>query len=621
MNKSRYRLGQFEAHNIIIKRVVDILKWISVVLPCRYGKTDVIWLTILELYRSTRISCALVLSPNEFLRDQFIKKSKIKDRRDRYELDLKGIKYKALKSWKECLRPNENGEVILSSTIQLANNNADVFADWVDSIIAAGLPPPIIYIDEAHTSSDKNEWGGIAKLLSDHGAIICLLTATAMRSDGVSIPGFTVEILEESDISYIVPRPGSRPDTVKREFWEGTESLRRLKADYEYTLQQAWAENPPCLLKFSRLPFDVNLKELKDGSFLGNCMLSELAPSLVRGNLGKIVRDRITMRAGIEKLLTELNQRKAENEHTTAIVFVCNDDDSEQAANEYARIARDMIEEMAGDIYDVVIATSAEKEGKKRLESFADGNGDILICKLMAGLGVDIPTLKVCLDLSPVRQPISLLQRLMRIATLFNGCEWCTYIGPKDQLIDAFWEEFIERVGGEYKVRIAEKVNEDEVPRDNKGRPEYVVDSAFDADFQDSEKRRAEAELLPGVYSLKALFVAELQPYSHADIALRMKNAGIRITVGNGQPVDTGKIAEDLWKDIETTAKRITNKRMTSMGSYKEETYAILHSQLYMPGFRESGSDKKHLREINNIDHLRKLKSYMDRMESDETAY
>src|SRR5258707_1244612 len=65
---------------------------------------------------------------------------------------------------------------------------------------------------------------------------------------------------------------------------------------------------------------------------------------------------------------------------------------------------------------DVVIATSAA-DGKEVIERFAGGHGDVLIVKQMAGMGLDLPWVKVGLDLSATRTYAALIQRMFRPAT------------------------------------------------------------------------------------------------------------------------------------------------------------------------------------------------------------
>ena len=132
-----------------------------------------------------------------------------------------------------------------------------------------------------------------------------------------------------------------------------------------------------------------------------------------------------------------------------AIVYTMNDlGGKDEEDNAHANAIRAAIRKFRPDL-TVCIATSADGKGKELIESFVEGEGDILIVKQMAGLGLDCSRLKVCLDLSATRTPASLIQRLMRIATPHNGIMTGIVVTPKDVLGDACFNLFIRNQGGE----------------------------------------------------------------------------------------------------------------------------------------------------------------------------
>src|SRR5215471_10768893 len=96
MHFDRYRPGQHEAHNVLYDRVVRREPFTALVLPTRYGKTDVIRGTAIHCYRAGLICCSLVLSPGVILRDQVVNQHKWKQFADRYAVDLADFPFRSL---------------------------------------------------------------------------------------------------------------------------------------------------------------------------------------------------------------------------------------------------------------------------------------------------------------------------------------------------------------------------------------------------------------------------------------------------------------------------------------------------------------------------------------------
>ena len=110
---------------------------------------------------------------------------------------------------------------------------------------------------------------------------------------------------------------------------------------------------------------------------------------------------------------------------------------------------------------NIVIATSTTDDATERLRAFQQGEGDVLIVKQMGGVGMDVPRLKVCLDLSTVRTLNAFVQRVCRTATMWNPTgdpedmvRTATYITPADAPARALWDEFVEKEGGNAETRV-----------------------------------------------------------------------------------------------------------------------------------------------------------------------
>ena len=69
LNLEALRIGQRGAVSTIVNRVREREPYTAIVLPTRYGKTDVMRVAGMQLLYSGHISRALILVPNEFLRD------------------------------------------------------------------------------------------------------------------------------------------------------------------------------------------------------------------------------------------------------------------------------------------------------------------------------------------------------------------------------------------------------------------------------------------------------------------------------------------------------------------------------------------------------------------------
>ena len=60
--------------------------------------------------------------------------------------------------------------MFVAITTQMANLHKAFLAHWVDAEIRKYGAPPIIFIDEAHTSSEANDWGDSVEVLAAAGA-------------------------------------------------------------------------------------------------------------------------------------------------------------------------------------------------------------------------------------------------------------------------------------------------------------------------------------------------------------------------------------------------------------------------------------------------------------------
>jgi superfamily II DNA or RNA helicase len=570
------RKGQREAIEMIEARVgrsgTDTT---AIVLPCRYGKSDVIRLTSTRLWASGRACAALALSPGEILRDQLSDTGRWDAAYQRYGVVLKSAPRIAT-ILKPKARYNPNGEAFLSATIQLVQTNLDQvggFADWVESQVHRTGLPLVVYVDECHSSSSENEWGKIVPALADAGAHVVLLTATPERADGVRIPGFEFDTVDEGEIKIWRSKPHQeRPDElVTVEVFEGRRQKVALIPDYAVTFEEAWAETgaEPILCKISRQTFDVQLSLVGLGTE-EEAWLSELKPTRVGAVLGRVVRHPVAIEEGCRRLIAALRHRRQLLRDFQAIVYCGNDierGDDKQENKHPVAIRGELVRQ--DPALDVVIATSAE-DGKATIERFAAGRGDVLIVKQMAGMGLDLPMVKVGLDLSATRTYAALVQRMFRPATPYGDAIACEWITPDDVISAAYFKRIVTDAGGE--ATATELSLTDSYDKERQDGPlsdeDVLIHGVRTGRFDDCSGRKGEPQRWELVEEMMTLLPKLTSFYTHAEIAtaaeaLRGSAPQEGVTEENAAPVrDSAVGADALRAEIKTCREQIMRRYM-----------------------------------------------------------
>lgn len=609
INLTNARRGVRDCILSTMTRIKTGEKYTANVLPTRYGKSDVIRVCSILAYEEGLVSASLVLSPNRVLRDQIIDATKFQSTVNRYAIDSENIKTFTLKRVGEYQQICANKEMLISTTMQLVAMNPSLFELWVEHMIYKTGKPPVIFIDEAHTGSEDNTWGDVVEKLVERGAIAILLTATPTRSDGKKIPGFNFELIEEVPAKkYTREDVPDHPEKVKVNIWEGIRQKLRLVADHETTFEQAWREETICQL--SRVPFDIDMSEIIDVDIEEHVNLSELPESTTRKILGRVMKDNTVVRQACQLLVSRL--REFEN-RVSAIVFCGNDDDPVHATNAHAKHIRDCIEHENPKL-NVVIATSSDgSAGAELIDKFSRGSGDVLIVKQMASLGLDIPQMKVCLDLSPVRTPAAFVQRIMRVATLYKKYRVATYISPADCVSTALFHGLITAEGGEVGVSDLELTGS--YIKDRGETPDeaysYTVHGICPADFSDTLGNKTDKDIMPSVEAMIARFPFLNERMTYSEIAEALD--GVKIIAPVKKPVlNTYIQCDDLKKDINSKVKTLLGKYDKSskeaMDRYVQRKRNIYHTIKMACGV---GNIK--LGDINDITVLSRLKILLDK--------
>jgi hypothetical protein len=591
------RPGQKGALDVILGRWERGESYTAIVAATRYGKSDITRAATLIGVERGLITCSLVLSPTGFLVKQSVKADKWRQCLNRFStnwLEANGFpalsfqpRYAQLRKLK--VRPNSNGEHLLSATVQLVDRNVDIFGEWVESVRHETGRPVAVFMDESHTGSETNRWGATLAHLAREGALVVLLTATAERSDGKLIPGFKFDEIDVEPVELRVPHPGSVPEKVRIDVYAGINRRLRLRPDFEVSFRQAFDED--ALSRISHTTFDVNLDEIAAGTYSG--MLSELPANRVPGALDKLVRHPDVIKEGCRELVTALRRFRTTHPRTLAIVF-CGSDDERHGArrgdNQHPELVKAELHHQAAE-FKATIFTSIDDEAEDKLIAFCDGGGgDIAIVKQMASLGLDSSLLKVGLDLSTTRTFAASVQRLMRVATPqpLVAC----WISPADILSRANFKRIVINEGGEAKVADLELLESYEVDRkEPKPKEVWRVGDVMPGDFDDSQQYHGSREQYPVVQQFLSSFPALRSQYSDAYIAHHVRNFSLTLDSASATTArDTSAEADAIRIEINEIADEATRELIAGRGlPWGQYSYGEVRKEVFAPAYDKAG--------------------------------
>lgn len=581
MNFAEYRAGQSPGHKAILDML--LVKIVSIVIPTRYGKSDVIRCSFLDAFYRGYVSCAVILSPASNLQRQIINPGKITEMMLRYSVRLpdkdklglfsptaSGVQ--AFTQWKNYVHSHiVNGPCIISTTHQFAVlhglGSNQWLTQWVSYVIQATGKPPVFYIDECHLGSDANRTGELARTLHQAGACVVVLTATPYREDGERIPGFDYELVEYDTILHTVMQYTDIPETILIQLRETLKGTYRMVADHEYSWKEAWAERPSPLCDIDLVKVDVTQAQLKGDVELGEAMkISELSKGQASKILGKVVRNRRVQRYCVEVAIERLRLLKVTDPATAAIIFVGNDTEDEE--NHEAKRVQGLIKDYDSSIA-TVIATSTTEGADKTITDFVNGKGDVLIVKMMAGLGLDCARLKVGVDLSPVRTAASYAQRLMRIATQHPRHKVATWITPADPAAIELFTMLVTASGGRHEEAMSSQVLEEWLKTKTPGpEPENIgirVTNIQTGDVVNNEQVIGKQEY----WSSWMAFVSSVPEITGQVSQAKLMHAFERAQLGQSSQSQhentTDKIAR-LRRQISSSSKEYANTRLKASG-------------------------------------------------------
>lgn len=463
------RIGVAEAAEVILERISRGLQTTTIVLPPRYGKSNLMRSVSIEAMHIGLVGAVVCLVPWVFLAEQLNYRNSVKQMERLHGMDQAPA------------RPRASDYDILSGKINPRFYEDQPQRAWWTMTMAQACQestrlilksaathfkddehrPLLVWIDECHlTSSGEDGWGEIARELSLAGAHLVLLTGTPERSDNVAPFGFkTIELDREDEEKW--RRAAVQPEEdglVALEKISQQKVRNKLIADYKVSLKQAWSADILAGLFARYFTFKSDGEDVHDQSITEG-----------RRSLAAAVRKPEVIAQAVDLMLDEMKNRRAnaEGRDTAAIVFVgsdrytdnsiANDEKKDYECRQVKRIIEERWKRFFGTSADVKIATLGDDNGVKARKTIVrfvgddiiPGEGDVIIVKQMGGVGLDAPRLKIGVDLSTTRSLSNTIQRWLRIATKYGKVRYGTMILPGDANTMALWEAIVREEGGQ----------------------------------------------------------------------------------------------------------------------------------------------------------------------------
>jgi hypothetical protein len=275
---------------------------------------------------------------------------------------------------------------------------------------------PVIVSDEAHLYAKGKACGDVLIAFREAGAFILSISGTFMRSDENVIVGSVSEQLGE--------------ETVKKyQFTEVDESLNwcdeidqdlrkwKHRANFQVTLGQAFGEKGT-LAKLDAKFINATGVMVKGEQEVSEAELIDMTQDQVRAHLWRTVRHPRVIEEGVRMMIENLQLMHLLNPAFRAIVFCGNDRKDDKVENDHCKNVLTEITRQSSAIgRNTAIVTGTDETAQQKIEAFRKGEYQVLIVKQMGGTGLDVPELKVLLDLSTIRTLGAQLQRMFRVGT------------------------------------------------------------------------------------------------------------------------------------------------------------------------------------------------------------
>lgn len=454
------RIKVIEAVSLICLRYEAVETCTSINMPPRYGKSDVIRLTSLELNAITGLP-SIMMAPWSDNVDQIKEKDKIEAMYERYgipsEVVFKGKRRSKQLKTHEWWHTEDGTPTLITCTIGLIQNSASQqqFLDGIADMYQRSRRRAIVFIDEAHLIKNAQEWGKFIRKVIEAGGYIILLTGTPVPG----LLGFKEDADQWIDAVRTIPRRQYVDGEWKHylETYEGKKrTIRNITADLNVTWKEAW--DIGALAKVNAVWVDVEVIDDDTGESFG--MLSTLPKEELNGRLKAIEESEEMIAkkadAGVDRLL---QLRSREQTKLAQMLVVTGSDRQGEGSNVHARAYHEAIKKSlllrGRDLRDlrIAIATGVDNEGNpnfasaESIKAFRRGEIDILIVKLMGIVGLDVPACKTLVFGSTLRNGPMAIQALSRVLTTWE-CR-ANMILSNDAAMVELYDRLVKDQGGD----------------------------------------------------------------------------------------------------------------------------------------------------------------------------
>lgn len=526
----------------------------SIMLPCRYGKSDVMRSMAVKAMAMGIASCALVIHPFPDLSSQFMDAGRYKAWRKRWLPTLGSDKVKEIKSFGEEVM--QNGEWLGSVHIQALMPEARKrYARlWVDSVKNANNGrPPIIFVDETQ-SYTNNDWGFVPKMFEALGCPIVVCTATPFRSDGDDVYGFKKVLKNQSIETNFVFRqnPEDEATRIKTTYTKDVTEFD-IEADVSVPFSSAWDEG--VIAKVTMMPVDFKCigAEANEGEEKN---LSELPESEAKKVLKQLVRDDEFISDVVSKMIARLDEfRRAGVEKPAAIIFGANDHDGFGVNSHQEKIKAEISRQSN---LESIIATMSVDGSSTKIADFccpAKKKGDVLLLKQMGTSGLDIDRCCVVVLLGTGRSLGQLIQQIMRGGNVFGPKRHFVVIYPDDKIIQNGLAAWINDQGGVFRTESIITTNDEVVPKGTDNEKGYFVPlEKIDSGASDHTGATCSFDDVLLVRFLLTKFPELVNGHSFPQLAKEARDLGMKLPesflADNCEMIETTKLCDGLREQL-----------------------------------------------------------------------
>lgn len=526
----RIELLQFV--DAIVKRYTDEEDCTGVLTPPRSGKAAVVFLSALEL-RNVGAPFVHAVTPWKNLADQLTSSEKIEKTLQfygarGYKGEITTDSLSSISHHKYWQYGQGDAPTLLASTIHLIHSNICIVEQAIRYAYESTGMRPCYIIDETHLVGQERKWYDTASRLLEAGAYVVAMTGTEVRSDKKLAFGFTYEPVinvepKQQRSSVFKGKTTSEDGIQKYEIGIGssiTTEYKILPVGTEPVYISTAFERGWCAPLEMKL-FDFSFKE-KGGnrtSNVGDAKLIEL-----QGITIQLLQSDECIIASVRFFLNELARLRQNPETKDAKgMFITLSDEKhliakgdklkDERANYHARLIKKELKQQLSILdpesrsvfgrMNIEICTSTDLNGEpdqnaaNKLHLFTrtsidketgDDPIDVLLVKNMGVVGLDVPELKVMVDLSNLSCCSPKIQANLRTTTVWSDKQ-VTAINILPKLPEN--QKFAEQCGSwGNNVKISEFTEEESRLVAIKDKPlpeiEVVQGSAYVAAYYDS---------------------------------------------------------------------------------------------------------------------------------------